>query len=117
MAIFSRNRTSRPWQRHSRKRSPKYESISVTIMDCRDQASLIVGQVTSIYLPNHLAAADGQRPAEAVVDLRIGGVTKPMEDRGSQVLRLHPSVLGLAAHLVRSAQDLSAAHAAAGQRC
>src|SRR5438445_13225524 len=64
---------------------------------------------------DHLAAADGERPSQGIMNLRRGRMTQAVEDGCRQVVRLDAAFLGLAADLVGCPVDLATPDAAAGQ--
>src|SRR5260370_31876270 len=67
-------------------------------------------------LPETLPAAEGQGPAERVVDLRMRVIAETVKNGRGQVLGQHAALLGVAADAVGGAVGLAATHAAAGHR-
>src|SRR5438128_1820774 len=65
---------------------------------------------------NHFAAADRNRPAQRVVNFALRVETEAMENGRGQVLRLHPSLFGIAADGVGRAVHGSSAHPTSRQR-
>src|ERR1043165_5273909 len=69
----------------------------------------------SQHLSHHLAAADGERAPDGIVDFGVGIDAEAVEQRCGEIVRSNPAVAGSSADAVRGAVDLAAANAAASE--